>query len=172
MKTGKSGWASLLYVYYTDRQTDCHEAVPTQKDRVPVLLLHADIGSGMRLSPLAETDRHTDCHETVCSYTGRQGSSTPTTHRYRVWHETFSSCRDRQTHRLSWDCSFTDRQATCPPTQEDVGLAQDFLLLQRQTVRDFSTFLVRLQCRTLEWFLERLPFTSTVIDQKIDCVSY
>ena len=117
-------------------------------------------------------DRHTDCHETVCSYTGRQGSSTPTTHRYRVWHETFSSCRDRQTHRLSWDWSFTDRQATCPPTQEDVGLAQDFLLLQRQTVRDFSTFLVRLQCRTLEWFLERLPFTSTVIDQKIDCVSY
>ena len=110
MKTGKSGWASLLYVYYTDRHTDRQTdrqtvmrlSVPTQTDRVPVLPLHTDIGSGTRLFSLIQTDRHTDCHEPVPSQT---------------------------------------RQATCPPTQEDVGLAQDFLLLQRQTVRDFSTLL-------------------------------
>ena len=118
----------------TDRQTVMRLSVPTQTDRVAVLPLHTDIGSGTRLSPLTETDRQTDCHEPVPSQT---------------------------------------RQATCPPTQEDVGLAQDFLLLQRQTVRDFSTLLPWLQWQTLEWLLERLPFTSTVIDQKIgDCVSY
>lgn len=91
-----------MCIILTDRQTDCHETVSTQTDRVPVLPLHTDTGSGTRLSPLTQTDRHTDCHEPVPSQT---------------------------------------RQATCPPTQEDVGLAQDFLLLQRQTVRDFSTLL-------------------------------
>ena len=123
MKTGKSGWASLLYVYYTDRQTDSLSLDCSYTDRVAVLPLHTDTGSGTRLSPLTQTDRHTDCHEPVPSQT---------------------------------------RQATCPPTQEDVGLAQDFLLLQRQTVRDFSTLLPWLLWQTLEWLLERLPFTSTV----------
>ena len=109
----QGGHLCCMCIILTDRQTDCHETVSTQTDRVPVLPLHTDIGSGTRLSPLTQTDRHTDRQTDRvswdCSYTDRQGCSTPTTHRYRVWHETFFSYTDWQTYRLSWACSFTDK---------------------------------------------------------------
>ena len=91
-----------------------------------------------------------------CSYTERQGSSTPTTHRYRVWHETFSSCRDRHTDCHETVCSYTGRQGSSTPTTHRYRVwhetfssyrdsrthrqAWDCLFLHRQTEFQYSHY--------------------------------